>query len=55
MLNLRKHLGSETDFAAWLTTTYLFYFINRLVDQGGGALLLPEIHRRTRVRVPCPF
>lgn len=54
MLNLRKHLTSKADFTAWLTTTYLFYFVNRLVDTDEGARLLPEIHRRTRVRVPCP-
>ena len=51
MLNLRKHLGSERDFTEWLTTMYLFYFINRLVDVGEGAGLLPEIHQRTRTRV----
>ena len=50
MLNMRKHVGSRHDFTQWLTTTYLFYFINRLVDQGEGTRLLPEIHRRSR----CP-
>ncbi len=55
MLNLRKHLGSKQDFTEWLTTMYLFYFINRLVDVDEGAALLPEIHRRTgaRTRVPA--
>jgi len=48
MLHMRKHLGSERDFGQWLATTYLFYFINRLVDVDEGARLLPEIHRRTR-------
>ncbi len=43
MINLRKHLGSQQDFANWLTTTYLFYFINRLVDFEEGVKLLPEI------------
>ena len=47
MLNLRKHRRSKSDFIQWLTTTYLFYFINRLVDVDEGAQLLPEIHRRT--------
>ena len=50
MLNPRKHVGSERDFTAWLTTTYLFYLINRLVDTDEGAMLLPEIHRRTHAR-----
>ena len=47
MLNLRSHLGSKSDFTSWLTTMYLFYFINGLVDAEEGAMLLPEIHRRT--------
>jgi len=50
MLNMRGHCGSAADFTQWLTTTYLFYFINRLVDVEGGAAWLPEIHRRTLIR-----
>ena len=49
MLNQRKHLGSKREFTDWLSTTYLFYFINGLVDVEEGARLLPEIHRRSRV------
>ena len=48
MLNMRLHMRSERDFTDWLATTYLFYFINRLVDVDEGARLLPEIHRRAR-------
>ena len=48
MLNMRSHLGNERDFADWLSTMYLFYFINRLVDPDEGARLLPEIHQRLR-------
>ena len=48
MLNMKEHLRSVRDFTEWLATMYLFYFINRLVDTGEGASLLPEIHRRTR-------
>ncbi len=54
MLNLRKHLASAEDFTSWLTTTYLFYFINRLVDRDEGARLLPEIHRRTHTLTGDP-
>jgi len=50
MLNMRKHLGSKRHFTEWLTTMYLFYFINRLVDVDEGARMLPEIHRRTHRR-----
>lgn len=31
MINFRKHLGSERDFANWLGVVYLFYRINGLV------------------------
>ncbi len=51
MLNMRKHTGSAREFTVWLTSTYLFYFINRLVDVTEGAEWLPEIHRRTRTEV----
>ena len=40
MVNLRKHLASRETFAQWLTTMYLFYVINRLVDQDKGMKLL---------------
>jgi hypothetical protein len=48
MINMRKHLGTVEDFTDWLTTTYLFYVINRLVDYETGISRLPEIHERTR-------
>jgi hypothetical protein len=46
MLNMKKHLGSKQEFTNWLTTMYLFYLINRIVDSRKGVKLLPEIHRR---------
>lgn len=33
MINLKKHLGTKEDFSNWLTTMYLFYFINGLVSK----------------------
>lgn len=48
MLNMRRHLGSKQEFTNWLTTMYLFYLMNRLVDFDAGISLLPEIHRRVR-------
>ena len=44
MINLKKHLATKEDFTNWLTTTYLFYFINRLVDYEKGKTLLPLFH-----------
>ncbi len=49
MLNMKKHLGSKQEFANWLTTMYLFYLINRIVDFDEGIKLLPEIHRRVGI------
>lgn len=51
MLNLKKHLGSQREFADWLATRYLFYMINRIVDYEEGLKLLPEIHRRTSASI----
>jgi len=47
MLNMKKHLGSKQEFTNWLTSMYLFYLINRLVDVEEGGKHLPEIHDRT--------
>ena len=44
ILNMRKHLNTKEEFTNWLTTTYLFYFINRLVGLEEQKNLLPEIH-----------
>lgn len=46
MLSMKRHLGSKQEFTNWLTTMYLFYWINRIVGFETGAELLPEIHRR---------
>jgi len=44
MIHMRRHLGSKADFTRWLTTMYLFYLVNRIVDYERGVNLLPEIH-----------
>jgi hypothetical protein len=48
MINLRKHLDTKENFTNWLTTMYLFYVINRLVDYEKGIRMLPEIQQRVR-------
>jgi MoaA/NifB/PqqE/SkfB family radical SAM enzyme len=48
MLDLENHLSSKQEFTHWLTTMYLFYLANRIVDFERGIELLPEIHARTR-------
>jgi hypothetical protein len=46
MLNIKKHLGSKQEFTHWLTSMYLFYLINRLIDHKTGLHLLLEINKR---------
>jgi hypothetical protein len=42
MINMKKHLSTKESFAQWLTTMYLFYFINNLVSSDGPGL--EEVH-----------
>lgn len=46
MVNLKKHLGSPADFTNWLTTMYVFYLVNRLVDFQTGISKLQHIQER---------
>ncbi len=50
MLNLKKHLGSKQEFTNWLTTMYMFYLINRLVDFEKGSKNIAEIHKRLSMK-----
>jgi MoaA/NifB/PqqE/SkfB family radical SAM enzyme len=50
MMNLEGHLGSKKDFTNWLTSLYLFYLGNRIVDFEEGVALLPELHDRLRLQ-----
>ena len=47
MLSMKRHMTTRQDFTNWLTTMYIFYLINRIIDFEEGVQLLPEIHRRT--------
>lgn len=49
MINMRKHLGSQEDFANWLTTMFAFYVVNRLVDLERGQQLLHLANAREAV------
>jgi len=48
MMNMKKHMGSQAEFTNWLTTMYLFYLMNHVVDFKTGIQNLPEIHARLR-------
>ncbi len=57
MLNLKKHLVSRQAFTNWLTTMYLFYLLNRIVDYETGLQRLPQIHARVGLlaeHLVCP-
>jgi hypothetical protein len=47
-INLERHLESKQEFTNWVTSTYLFYLMNRIIDFETGVRVLPEIHRRIR-------
>ncbi len=55
MLNLKKHLATEQTFTDWLTSMYMFYLINRIVDFEEGIKRLPEIHQRVQTGQPVEF
>lgn len=46
MLNMRRHLGSKQEFTNWLTTVYLFYMINGIINFKEAGRHLSEIHKR---------
>lgn len=52
MLNMKLHMGSIREFTNWLTSIYLFYLINRIVDYDTGVQRLSEIHDRVGQQVP---
>jgi len=50
MINMKRHLRSRQDFTNWLTTMYVFYLVNRLVDFDAGIGKLVEIQQRQQYR-----
>ncbi len=54
MINMKKHLGSQEEFTGWLGTMYVFYLVNRLVDEEGGYARLGEIQERLRTFAATP-
>jgi hypothetical protein len=45
MINMKKHLSTKSDFSNWLTTMYIFYLVNRLVDYEKGMHNLEKIQQ----------
>ncbi len=48
MINMKAHLGSKQDFTNWLTTMYMFYYINGLFEKQDKIDILPKIHAQLK-------
>ena len=48
MINMKMHLNSEQEFVKWLTTMYMFYFINGLVTEDQNDSVISKIHALLR-------
>ena len=46
MANMNKHLESKEAFTQWLTSVYMFYYINRLLKEPAHNQVVGEIHSR---------
>ena len=44
MINMKKHLGSKQEFSYWLTTMYMFYYINGLFEKNTDKNIILKIH-----------
>jgi len=51
MINMKKHLGSKEEFTNWLTSMYMFYYINRIISEEG--VELQQIHSLLKLYSAC--
>jgi organic radical activating enzyme len=45
MVNMKQHLHSRPAFTQWLTSMYMFYYINRLVNDEFNGRVISKIHQ----------
>ena len=45
MINMKMHLSSRQEFIRWLTTMYMFYYINGLLVKNQNSHIISEIHK----------
>lgn len=45
MANMKQHMGSKHEFSRWLTSMYMFYYINRLMNSEFDAEIVEHIHQ----------
>lgn len=48
MVNMKKHLGSKAEFSQWLSSMYMFYYINRLVNTEFDGDIIAKVHQLLR-------
>ena len=46
---MKKHMGSKQEFTQWLTSTYMFYYINRLVNTEFDGDVIAKVHELLQV------
>jgi len=44
MINMKMHLNTKNEFINWLTTMYMFYYINGLIEKNQEDGILVKIH-----------
>ena len=44
MVNMKMHLSSKQEFINWLTTMYMFYYINGLVGKSQNEHIVSKVH-----------
>ena len=44
LINMKKHMGSKQEFTYWLTSMYMFYYINNIIEHKQEDKVLPIIH-----------
>jgi len=49
MVNMKMHLSSKQEFTNWLTTMYMFYYINGLFGINSDPSKISKIHKLVRV------
>lgn len=51
MVNMKKHMGSISDFSNWLSTMYLFYYINGMVGKQRSSMIEIQNYLKQRERL----
>ncbi len=42
LINMKKHMGTKQEFINWLTSMYMFYYINRIITE--EEVVLTQVH-----------